>query len=81
MASCSCGAQWTGRKIEHCPACHETFTSTAAGDAHRVGDHAIRTGPDRRRCLTVAEMDASKKVHRNERGQWASGAEPWAYSP
>lgn len=31
----ACGKSWTGLKREHCPACHETFSSTKAGDRHR----------------------------------------------
>ena len=51
-----CGAEWSGLKIEHCPACHETFSGTTSGDRHRVGSHGVTDGPDRRRCLTVDEM-------------------------
>lgn len=74
-ASCRCGATWGGHKAEHCTACHQTFTGTTAGDAHRVGPH-----DGDRRCLTVAEMHASKKVHLTKRGQWASGAEARVFS-
>lgn len=56
MSSCNCGARWTGLRMEHCRACHATFSGTTAGDMHRVGDHAVFTGPTRRRCLTPAEM-------------------------
>lgn len=45
-----CGKEWTGLRREHCPACHETFNSTSAGDLHRRGEH----GPDRR-CLNPAD--------------------------
>jgi hypothetical protein len=51
-ARCTCGAIWTGLKIEHCKACHQTFAATEPGDAHRVG----RFEPDERRCLTPDEM-------------------------
>jgi hypothetical protein len=54
--SCRCGAAWSGLRIEHCMSCHETFSGTSAGDLHRVGEHGVKEGPDRRRCLTVAEM-------------------------
>lgn len=53
-----CPAKWTGLRIEHCAACHETFTGTKAGDRHRVGAYGVTTGPNRRRCLTVDEMRA-----------------------
>lgn len=55
-----CDARWTGHRIEHCPAagCHLTFSGTTAGDKHRVGEHGVTTGPDRRRCLTIDEMRA-----------------------
>lgn len=61
-------------RIEHCAGCHETFTGTSAGDKHRVGDHSVSFGPDRRRCLTVAEMLA-KGMARNKRGHWMTTAE------
>lgn len=72
MSTCRCGATWVGKRIEHCASCHETFTGTSAGDKHRVGDHAISVGPNRRRCLTVAEM-AKKGLWRTSRGYWAAG--------
>lgn len=77
--TCSrCGISWTGLRIEHCAACHETFTGTSSGDRHRAGDHAISLGPDRRRCLTPEEMRA-KGMTQNARGQWTNGGtSPWA---
>jgi hypothetical protein len=39
---------------------------------HRIGDHGIWEGPDRRRCLTAAEM-IEKGMAQNDRGQWTSG--------
>lgn len=78
VASCPCGAKWTGLRIEHCTACHETFTGTTSGDRHRVGDHAIYVGPKRRRCLTPDEM-RDKGMAQNARGQWTNGGtSPWA---
>lgn len=47
-----CPAQWTGYKVEHCPACHLTFSATKPGDAHRVGSHEH----GERRCLSLDEM-------------------------
>ena len=32
----ACGRSWTGLSVEHCPACHENFSGTTAGDRHRV---------------------------------------------
>lgn len=54
--TCKCGSTFGGR-AQHCCACHLTFSGTSAGDFHRTGDHAISTGPNRRRCLTVEEME------------------------
>lgn len=72
--TCRCGATWAGKRIEHCTACHETFTGTTAGDAHRTGPFADR------RCLTPDEM-AAKGLGRNVRGHWGSaGGSPWARS-
>lgn len=73
-ASCTCGATWSGHRIEHCPACHQTFTGTSAGDKHRVGDHAVSRGPNRRRCLTPDEMRA-RGMGQNGRGQWTATTE------
>jgi hypothetical protein len=75
MTSCGkCGATWTGHKIEHCTACHQTFAATPAGDAHRVGDHAAEIGSATgRRCLGPVELAA--------RGLWSTfnphGVEIW----
>lgn len=62
----------TNRKSEHCPVCHETFTGTRAGDTHRVGRHGVSDGPDRRRCLTPAEMEAKGRSITKD-GHWDSG--------
>lgn len=58
--------------------CHQTFTGASAGDMHRTGDHAVNEGPNRRRCLTSAEM-REKGMRRNERGIWTTGkaTEAW----
>lgn len=61
-----CPATWMGRKLEHCASCHETFTSTVAGDRHRVGLHGVSEGPERRRCADPAE----RGLVRNARGHW-----------
>lgn len=73
MVTCRCGASWTGSKIEHCCACHQSFTCTRAGDMHRVGDHAVSSGPNRRRCLSVDEMTTRGMVQ-NGKGHWMQGA-------
>lgn len=74
----TCSATWTGQRIEHCPVCHETFTGASSGDMHRVGDHAVFEGPERRRCLAAEEM-TEKGMARNERGHWTTGkvTTPW----
>lgn len=46
----ACGKSWTGLRKEHCPACHETFSSTRAGDLHRRGEFGVD-----RRCVNPAE--------------------------
>lgn len=70
--TCRCGAEWTGLRMEHCTECHETFSGSSAGDRHRVGDHAVFAGPDRRRCLTADEMRA-RGMEQNRRGVWTTG--------
>ena len=32
----TCKSRWTGGNVEHCLACHLSFTGTRAGDKHRV---------------------------------------------
>jgi hypothetical protein len=44
-----CGANWLGFRIEHCTLCHQTFSGSSTGDAHRVGPHP-------QRCLTAEEL-------------------------
>lgn len=70
-----CDAPPPKGKQEHCPVrgCHQTFTGATAGDMHRTGKHHVSLGPDRRRCLTEAEMLA-KGMARNGRGIWMSSA-------
>lgn len=54
-----CGTTWSGKRPQHCPACHLTFGGTTAGDRHRVGPF----GPERR-CLTEAECEEAGLVPR-----------------
>lgn len=37
MASCRCGAAWTGMRMTHCPGCHRTFAGVTGFDLHRPG--------------------------------------------
>lgn len=70
--TCKCGTTWTGKRVEHCTACHETFTGTSAGDRHRTGTYA----PMARRCLTLDEMRTAG-LEQNARGHWSSGGGFW----
>ena len=45
-----------GSKFCQCSGCGEYFTAPSSFDNHRVGKYEITTGPDRRRCLTTAEL-------------------------
>ncbi len=79
-AVCPCGATWTGLRVEHCGGCRELGTGTTSGDRHRTGKHHIYSGPDRRRCRSVEEMEALG-MKRNKRGHWTlGGTSPWAAS-
>lgn len=69
-----CDSTIIGYRPEHCTVCHETFNGTHVGDMHRVGDHGVKTGPNRRRCLTVDEMEA-KGMKRNRLGYWTTGCD------
>lgn len=65
-----CGKSWNGSKPEHCPACHETFGGTVAGDRHRIGDHGLpRSTPGARRCLGPDEMRAAG-LRQDAKGIW-----------
>lgn len=81
MTACvRCHGNYSGLKTEHCMVCHETFTNTLAGDRHRIGDHALVTGPNRRRCRTAVEMLKAGLIQ-NGKGYWTrdrNGAEYWA---
>lgn len=50
---------------QHCSCCHQTFSSTYAGDKHRAG-----TWTDRR-CLTPEEMQG-QGLRLNARGVWTT---------
>lgn len=63
----ACGATWTAKRAEHCPACHLTFSGTSIGDRHRAGPYA------RRRCVPAFLLPALGLVL-DSRGIWA-GAE------
>ena len=39
---------------------------------HRVGQHGVKEGPDRRRCLTIDEMEA-KGMRLGKLGYWTQG--------
>ena len=68
------GSRWTGLKAQHCCACGETFSGETAGNMHRIGDHAVFTGPNRRRCLTADEMLAKGMTFiTNAHGTWIWG--------
>ena len=68
-----CGSTFGGQ-AQHCCACHQTFSGTTAGDMHRTGDHAVSSGPTRRRCLTLAEMtERGMTVTTNAQGTWIWG--------
>lgn len=79
------GVRWTGWRAEHCESCGEVFSGSTAGDKHRVGDHAVFTGPTRRRCLTADEMLAKGMTYlTNAHGTWIWGTgrsrDPLTYS-
>lgn len=73
-----CDAKWKTLRAEHCTLCHQTFSGTTTGDAHRVGDHGVTKGPRRRRCLPPEEV----KIKRGKRGvfglKWSEDRGYWA---
>lgn len=68
-----CEVALTGHRMEHCTGCCQTFTGQSAGDMHRTGDHAVSVGPNRRRCLTVEEME-ERGMAQNGKGHWMTRA-------
>lgn len=79
------GVRWTGHTAQHCCACGEVFSGETAGNMHRTGDHAVFTGPDRRRCLTADEMLGKGMTYlTNAHGTWIWGTgrsrDPLTYS-
>lgn len=72
-----CDKRWKTHRAEHCPACHETFSGTKTGDAHRVGEHGVTEGPERRRCLAPSEV----LIKRGKRGtfglKWNEDRQYW----
>ena len=54
-----------------CAGCGEVFCGVAPFDDHRVGEHGVREGPNRRRCLTPAEM-AARGLPRCRMGRWSA---------
>jgi len=70
-----CAPIRVGQRAQHCTGwvgpgstgdpCHQTFSGTSLGDAHRVGDITDGT----RRCLSVEEM-ADRGWHRSDNGVW-----------
>lgn len=71
----TCEKTIAGYRAEHCPECHETFTGATSGDIHRVGRHGVTDGADRRRCLTVVEMEA-RGMGQTKLVYWTSGNTP-----
>ena len=70
MTTCGkCATTFKGHAAEHCTACCQTFGSTEAGDRHRTGQHGVKVGPDRRRCMTKFEMLAAGLIQ-NAVGRW-----------
>ena len=66
----SCGARWTGTRPAHCAACHVTFSSDAAFDAHRRGGGV---------CLdpaTAVHADGSPRFELRRNGTWGGWVSP-----
>lgn len=58
-----CNKIVVGSRSEHCPGCHETFASTAAGDAHRIEFRCHEPAGLRRK-------DGNPKLERDQHGRW-----------
>ena len=53
-----CGRGWTGLKECHCGSCHQSFSTEANFDRHRVFD--VADDWSTRRCRTEGELTALK---------------------
>ncbi|WP_158564066.1 hypothetical protein [Jiangella anatolica] len=77
------GVTWSGYKTELCSVlgCLKLFSNTRAGDAHRVGEHGVTEGPDRRRCLTTEEMLAKSIEKGSRKGEpfYRTRINPWGH--
>jgi hypothetical protein len=68
----TCGKEWTGLAVAHCPTCCETFTGVTAFDAHRSGSHAN----DTRHCLDPATVGLVAVTKRTWSGWGYPGEDP-----
>lgn len=66
----TCHVTVHGLRAEHCTVCHRTFSGATSGDMHRVGKHGIKTGPDRRRCLTGDELTERGLIYDGTKTLW-----------
>jgi hypothetical protein len=52
-----------------CGACGKEFRSDSGFDFHRVGQHGVKEGPNRRRCMGNIELRAAG-YEPNDKGIW-----------
>jgi cytochrome c peroxidase len=64
-----CGKIVVGQNTQHCTVCHESFRSTDAGDAHRIGSFDDADAANPRRCRTPAELE-ELSYRRDDHGRW-----------
>lgn len=68
----NCGKRIPGDALQHCPVCHETFSSTTSADQHRVGGWDRVGGP--RRCITPSDAG----LVQDAKGTWRTpGTYTW----
>ena len=53
---CTCGKEWSGVRMAHCPTCHETFSIVPNFDRHRKNG----------KCVDPKEV----QLRQNDRGTW-----------
>lgn len=71
--TCSCGAGWRSRRAAHCAACHLTFSSDSAFDAHRRAGQCLDPATATRRDGTPrfqARSDTSAAALWGLPGTW-----------
>ena len=67
-----CSTTWTGLRIAHCGACHQTFSCVAHFDSHRAPNRGQGTC---KAPSSVLAKHGHPAMRLNEHGVWVGAAE------